>query len=173
MLPDKRKETYTRLFRQLKSWLSEFITTWYFESYLSDFEKVAYLAVKDVLSGIREESCFFHMAKRLDLHVKHFGLMPKYQIDMGFRTRVKCLAALAFIPDLVAVYEALSTTFLADEISILHYFESTWIGMEVGAGGLRRDPAFPTRCGMCWIVMIRGQPELQMRWRHSTTASMS
>ena len=67
------------------------------------------------------------MAKRLDLHVKQLGLMPKYQIEMGFRTRVKCLEALAFISvsDLVAVYEALYTTFLADEIPILHYFEST------------------------------------------------
>ena len=45
--------------------------------------------------------------------------------------------------NLDAVYEALSTTFLADEIPILHYLESTWIGMGVGAGGLRRDPAFP------------------------------
>ena len=97
LLPDKRKETYTRLFRQLKSWLSEFSTTWDFES---------------------------------------------------------CLAALAFIPvsDLVAVYEALSTTFLADEIPILHYFESTWIGMGVGAGGLRRDPAFPHQM---WNVLNR------------------
>ena len=154
LLPDKRKETYTRLFRQLKSWLSEFSTTWDFESYLSDFEKGAYLAAKDVFTGIREEGCFFHMAKRLDLHVKQLGLMPKYQIDMGFRTRVKCLAALAFIPvsDLVAVYEALSTTFLADEIPILHYFESTWIGMGVGAGGLRRDPAFPHQM---WNVLNR------------------
>ena len=154
LLPDKRKETYTRLFRKLKSWLSEFSTTWDFESYLSDFEKGAYLAAKDVFTGIREEGCFFHMAKRLDLHVKQLGLMPKYQIDMGFRTRVKCLAALAFIPvsDLVAVYEALSTTFLADEIPILHYFESTWIGMGVGAGGLRRDPAFPHQM---WNVLNR------------------
>ena len=154
LLPDKRKETYTRLFRQLKSWLSEFSTTWDFESYLSDFEKGAYLAAKDVFTGIREEGCFFHMAKRLDLHVKQLGLMPKYQIDMGFRTRVKCLAALAFIPvsDLVAVYEALSTTFLADEISILHYFESTCIGMGVGADRLRRDPAFPHQM---WNVLDR------------------
>ena len=28
------------------------------------------MAAKDVFSGIREEGCFFHMAKRLDLHVK-------------------------------------------------------------------------------------------------------
>ena len=63
------------------------------------------------------------MAKRLDMHVKQLGLMPKYQqIEMGFRTRLKCLEALAFISvsDLVTVYEALSTTFLADEIPILH-----------------------------------------------------
>ena len=154
LLPDKRKETYTRLFRQLKLWLSEFSTTWDFESYLSDFKKGANLAAKYVFTGIREEGCFFHMAKRLDLYVKQLGLMPKYQIDMGFRTRVKFLAALAFIPvlDLVAVYEALSTTFLADEISLLHYFESTCIGMGVGADGLIRDPAFPHQM---WNVLNR------------------
>ena len=94
------------------------------------------------------------LSKRMDLHVRQLGLMPKYQINMGFRTSVKCLATLAFIPvsDLVAVYESLSTTFLHDELPILHYFESTWIGMGVGAGGPRRDPAFPHQM---WNVLDR------------------
>ena len=34
------------------------------------FEKGAYVAAKDVFSRIREEGCFFHMAKRLDLPTK-------------------------------------------------------------------------------------------------------
>ena len=88
LLPDKHKETYTRLFRQLKSWLTELSTAWDFESYLSDFEQGAYLAAKDVFPGIGEEGCFFHMSKRLDFHVKQLGLMPKYQNDMDFRARV-------------------------------------------------------------------------------------
>ena len=112
------------------------------------------MAAKDVFPGIGEEGCFFHMSKRLDFHVKQLGLMPKYQNDMDFRTRVKCLAALAFVPvsDLLATYESLSTSFLPDEIPILHYFETTWIGIGVGAGGLRRDPLFPHQM---WNVLGR------------------
>ena len=56
---------------------------------------------------------------------------------------MKKLAALAFVPlsDIIPAYESLSTTFLPDELPILHYFESTWIGLTVG--GRRMAPAFP------------------------------
>ena len=110
----KHKEAYIRLFQQVKSWLSDFSATWDFESYLSDYESGAYLAVKEVFPGIGEEGCFFHMCKRLDYHIKQLGLLPKYTSDLEFKVRVKKLAALAFVPlsDVVLVYESLSTSFL-------------------------------------------------------------
>ena len=58
LLPNKRKESYIQLFRQVKSWLD--------------------IAVLDVFPGIGEEGCFFYLSKRLDVQVKWLGLMLKY-----------------------------------------------------------------------------------------------
>ena len=49
-------------------------------SIVPDYEKDAYLAAKYVFPGIGEEGCFFHMAKRLDFHVKQLGLMLIAQV---------------------------------------------------------------------------------------------
>ena len=78
LLPDKRKESYTRLFRQIKSWLDVAGQQWDFDSFLSDYEQGAFLAVTDVFPGVGNDGCFFHLCKRLDVHVKQLGLMVKY-----------------------------------------------------------------------------------------------
>ena len=78
LLPDKRKETYLRLFRQIKSWIDEVPQQSEFCIFLSDFEQGAYLAVPEVFPGVDSEGCFFHLSKRLDVHVKQLGLTRKY-----------------------------------------------------------------------------------------------
>ena len=52
--------------------------------------------------------------------------------------------------DLVGVFESLATTFLQDELPLLHYFEKTWIGASVG--GRRLPPTFPHHM---WNVLNR------------------
>ena len=152
LLPNKRKETYIRLFTQIKSWLGEDQQLDF--SFLSDFEQGAYLAVPEVFPGVDYEGCFFHMSKRLDFHVKQLGLTRKYTEDLVFRIRVKKLAALAFIPvaDLIPTFERLAQSFQVDELPLLHYFESTWIGLPVGGTGRRLPPIFPHQM---WNVLGR------------------
>ena len=154
LLPNKRKETYVRLFRQIKSWLDVAGRQWLFESFLSDYEHGAFNAVLEVFPGIGEEGCFFHLCKRLDFQVKRFGLMTKYQMDDEFKLRVKMLAALAFVPvsDVISTYESLAVTFLDDELPLLSYFELTWIGQEVGGTGRRLPPMFSHHM---WNVLDR------------------
>ena len=125
-MPNKRKETYTRLFAQLKAWLEPVATL----QFLVDFEQGAYLTLVEV------EGCFFHLCQRLDYHVKELGLMTKYQNDPDFKLRVKKLAALAFLPlaDVIDAFEVLADTFEDDELLLLGYFEPTWIGVTVGRG---------------------------------------
>ena len=77
MLPDKRTETDAQAIEYM---VIRFQYSMGF-SIVPDYEKDAYLGAKYVFPGIGEEGCFFHMAKRLDLHVKQLGLML---IDMGF-----------------------------------------------------------------------------------------
>ena len=84
-----------------------------------------------------------HLSKCLDVHV---GLSTKYKENFDFKFRVRKLAALAFIPvaDLITTYEALADTFEDDELQLLVYFESTWIGAVVaGRRGRRSPPLFP------------------------------
>ena len=152
LLPNKRKESYVQLFRQVKSWLDVAGRQWSFESFLSDYEQGAYNAVLDVFPGIGEEGSFFHLYKRLDFQVKRLGLMTKYLTDDDFKLRVKMLSALAFVPvsDVVANFESLATTFLNDELPLLGYFESTWIGQSVG--GRRLPPMFSHHM---WNVLDR------------------
>ena len=121
LLPNKRKESYTRLFRQIKSWLDVAGQQWNFESFLSDYEQGAYLAMTDVFPGVGNDGCFFHLSKRLDYHVKQLGLTVKYTDNVAFRIRVKCLAALAFLPvtDVIPAFESLAITFLNDELPLL------------------------------------------------------
>ena len=125
---------------------------WSLESLISDYEQGAYNAVLDVFPGIGEEGCFFHLCKRLYFQVERLGLMTKYQTDDDFKLRVKMLSALAFIPvsDIVANFESLATTFLNDELPLLSYFESTWIGQAVG--GRRLPPMFSHHM---WNVLDR------------------
>ena len=62
------------------------------------------------------------------------------------------LSALAFVPvsDVVATFESLAKIFLNDELPLLSYFESTWIGQSVG--GRRLPPMFPHHM---WNVLGR------------------
>ena len=89
LLLNKRKETFIRLFRQVKSWVGVGNRQWIFETFLSDYEQGAFKAMLEVFPDIGEEGCFFHLYKRLDFQVKELGLMPKYRQDDAFKLRVK------------------------------------------------------------------------------------
>ena len=51
---------------------------------------------------------------------------------------------------MIPTFESLATTFLQDELPLLSYFESTWIGQPVG--GRRLAPTFPHHM---WNVLDR------------------
>ena len=149
--PDKRKRTYLRLFSQIKKWIKPDQVHQGF-CFLSDFERGAYLAVSEIFPGVRSEGCFFHLSKRVDVHVKQLGLLRKYADDFDFKIRVKKLAALAFVPlqDLITCFTTLAATFEDDELPLLQYFENTWIGALVGRRRLK--PVFPHEM---WHVLWR------------------
>ena len=121
----------------------------------------------DVFPGVGNDGCFFHLSKQLDCHVKQLGLTVQYTGNVAFRIRVKCLAALAFLPVTDVI------TFLNDELPLLSYFETTWIGQP--AGGRRLAPTFPHQM---WNVSDRastvprpGPPGQQTHSRRFITPS--
>ena len=103
--------------------------------------------------GIVSEGCYFHLAKRLDYHVKSLGPMEMYKNETYFRLKMNKLAALAFVPfaDVVATFESHAIQFLQDELPLLSYVERTWVGAPV-AGIRRLGPKFPMQM---WNVLDR------------------
>ena len=127
---------------------------WEFETFLSDYEQGAFGAIVDVFPGIGEEGCFFHLCERLDFQVKELGLLPRHRVDDLYKLRVKKLAAQAFVPvaEVVGLLESLATTFLADELPLLAYFEDRALS---DGDSL---PHFLITCGTSWISQLRDLP---------------
>ena len=88
MLHDKRKETHTRLFNQLKVWLEPFGPA-QFSSFPAGYYQGAFKAFLDLFPDVNIEGYFFHLCKRLDFKVKQLGLMNKYRSDVDFKMRMK------------------------------------------------------------------------------------
>ena len=64
-----------------------------------------------------------------------------------FRTRVKCLTALAFLPvtDVIHAFESLAITFLNNKLPLPSSFETTWVDSLLGDDVL--PLYFLIRCG--------------------------
>ena len=110
----------------------------------------------EVFPGVGNDGCFFHLskAKQLDCHVKQLGLTVKYTDNVAFRIGVKCLAAPAFLPvtDVISAFESLAFTFLDDELPLLSYFKTTWLGQPAWWRGRRLASTFPHHM---WNVLYR------------------
>ena len=79
---------------------------------------------------------------------------------MEFRLRVKKLAALSFVPvaDLVPVYESLATTFLADELALLHHKLLRQHGLDYLSEDEEWTPYSQITCGISRNAVLLDQP---------------
>ncbi len=87
---------------------------------MMDFEKAAIKAAEDVLANVEVSGCFFHFAQCLYRQVQANGLQAKYNDDPDFANHIRCLAALAFVPetDVVRQFEELKTfTFFKEALA--------------------------------------------------------
>ena len=76
------------------------------------------------------------------------------EISDKFQTTCEDVVCSGLVPvsDVVANFKSLATTFLNDELPLLGYFESTWIGQSVG--GRRLPPMFSHHM---WNVLDRAE----------------
>lgn len=93
LLPNKRKETYIRLFRLL----IEAIPEWNPARVTVDFESAAISALKVVFPAVEVKGCYFHMRKCIWRKVQDLGLACEYMKNEEVRMIIRMCAALAFL----------------------------------------------------------------------------
>lgn len=97
-LPNKKKETYLRLFQLIL----QAIPSWTPRQVNVDFEAAAISAMKEVFPTVEVKGCYFHMKKCLWRKVQDLGLTQDYKGNEEVRTLIKMCASLAFLkPDSV------------------------------------------------------------------------
>jgi hypothetical protein len=126
LLPNKTRTTYDRVFRQLKL----LIPTASPDVIMTDFETAAMSAFKDAFPDAQITGCYFHLTQSVLRKVNEIGLKVPYETDDAVRGSVRCLAALAHVPE-TDVSEAFDL--LVDEMpavdhidELITYFEHTW-----------------------------------------------
>ena len=153
LLPDKSRGTYARMWEAVKELLPE---GRYPKTVITDFEVGAYVAAVETFPDAEPALCYFHLGQSVDRKVNDAGLKQRYADDAYFRIRVKSMCALAFLsPEKVpAAFGSIEVQHRDDEIELVQYFESNYIGRRNPNGNGRRNPRYPLTA---WNVYERRQ----------------
>ena len=134
LLPNKTRETYNRLFRELPHHLQPAAGN-NPSTILFYFELAAINAASETFPDADFSGCFFHLPSNVWKKIQALGLQYHYNNDaVEFALHLRMITALACVPhdDVIDVFESLSDLIRlqygdeADEP--LDYFESTYIG---------------------------------------------
>ena len=68
------------------------------ESCMTDFEIGAINAFDTIYPNVPKFECLFHLAQSIFRNVQQLGLGNLYQNNLGFRTNIEMISALAFVP---------------------------------------------------------------------------
>lgn len=93
LLPNKKRETYVRMFRLILDVIPE----WKPQKINLDFEAAAISALREVFPAAEINGCFFHMKKCLWRRVQELGLTNDYRENEEIRVHIRMCAALAFL----------------------------------------------------------------------------
>ncbi|KAL4154547.1 hypothetical protein QTP88_000404 [Uroleucon formosanum] len=152
LLPDKKENTYSTMFRNLKLIKPDLNPI----SILIDFEKAVINSIKTEFPQTKIQGCFFHLSQALWRHIQEYGLQTQYCNDPVFALELKKLAALAFVPieKVIEYFEGLlENEFYTKNEKLLSplisYFECTWIG-SLDRRGKRRSPLFAIDLWNCF-----------------------
>uniref|UniRef100_A0A915EBB9 ISXO2-like transposase domain-containing protein n=1 Tax=Ditylenchus dipsaci TaxID=166011 RepID=A0A915EBB9_9BILA len=116
-------------------------------SVMTDFEQAAINAFKEVFgSNWTIRTCLFHLSQSIHRHIKRNGLSHIYSSNEDYRTLVRSLAALSFLPvrQVEPAFQLLLTEFwkldlLSIAESVFSYFKRNYIHVQ----GARNSPLFP------------------------------
>ena len=100
-------------------------------------------AIPNVFPNASVHGCLFHLCKSIFRRVQAHGFQQEYLDDDNFRTNIRMIAALAFVPtaDIIQLFDVLAQHCVGNEQPILDYFENNYTGEF--RRGRRRAPRFP------------------------------
>ena len=126
LLTNKRRETYIELLYQIQQLTNEVVP----QSIMIDYEQAMIGALDVVYPIVPQKGCLFHLSQSIYRKIQERGLAQRYANDVDFRTNLRMIAALSFVPieDTLRAFEALANHCGQEEQVILDYFESTYIG---------------------------------------------
>lgn len=165
LLPNKRRETYYKLFRMVKQLASDANP----ESVSCDFELAAIQAIKDVFTSVHIHGCFFHLSQNMQRHLSNIGLRQAYNNDTDFALQCRMIISLAFVPQL---HLETALTSLREELTaalqpMLEWFETNYIGVLTRSGN-RRPPLFGYDI---WNVYDRTRQNFERTNNHAEAAN--
>ena len=156
LLTNKLEVTYQRMLRHVQFCIggSQPLTI------NIDFERAAINACQNVFPQSFLRCCFFHLCQNVYKKFQEYHLRILYDQDVIFRTNIRMICALAFVPppEIVHAFDMLCLYCGgagANEQPILEYFENAYIG--VMRGGVRGRPLF---CHSLWNVYDRVMNDL-------------
>ena len=155
LMQSKRAEDYARVLTTIQQ-LKENLHT---ESIMCDFELGFHNAFRRIFGDDVIVRCLFHLGQCVHRKVQELGLSELYLQEEEVHVRCKMLVALAFVPiqDVVAAFESLVEDIPAELISLIDYFEDTWIG-RLDRRDQRRNPLFPIRLWSIYDRVVQGLP---------------
>ena len=182
LLPNKRQETYTKVFRQLKQIKPALSPV----SVLSDFEQAIINSIKDCFPDTRIRGCFFHFSQCIWREIqRNSPICDKYKDiqDPDFSLYLRQLAALAFVPeeDVIECFNVLldSDFFRENEqllCPLIDYIEDQWIGRPTRSATGRRSPRVPISLWNCYEASIDDLPKTNNSiegWHRSFSSLMA
>lgn len=135
LLPSKTEAVYKRLLQILKSLQPNLDPKFM----MLDFELAFSNAAEHEFEELQIKFCFFHFRQALYRNIGALGLKQRYDTDNVFNLKIKCLAALAFLPidKVKSSYDSVVMEMFADETEtavddFLLYFQKNYVGINVG-----------------------------------------
>ncbi|KAH7710651.1 hypothetical protein AAVH_22058 [Aphelenchoides avenae] len=152
LLPDKRQESYIRLFATLKHLYPSLKPS----RISMDFENALINAGRECFPDSNLEGSLFDLLQKVERQLQINGLMVKYDKDPEFARAARKIVALAYVPSarVNSAFKRLRQTAPHDLRPVLDWFETYFIGHE--RRGIHREPAFPVAL---WSVHDRVQEE--------------
>ena len=125
LLTNNRLETYSE-FLTLIQILTKHVNP---HSITVDFEQAMIGALRNVYPLVPQKGCLFHLSKNIYRKVQDLGLLQLNLDDEQFRTNIRMIAAISFLPieDTIQEFEVLGNHAGNNEQPILDYFETTYI----------------------------------------------
>ena len=132
LLPNKRQDTYERVFQILEEKVRLSLQhDLSLSSLLTDFELAIIQVVRAVLPATSTKGCYFHFCQALHRKIQQLDLQVEYQQNNELRNFVRKVAALAFLP--------------------LRYVRLGWTGVKATVPALPRIDVFVDYFGSTWI----------------------